>query len=71
MKSQTSDIIYFYVSNPGDTLDTILLHKEDCRHIINPLTRKYVGLFPNKLVAMDSLQERFPGIKSCKYCLKD
>lgn len=71
MESEPTDIIYFYVSKLEDTLGTILLHKEDCEYINNPLSRKYVGLFPNKLVAIDSLQEKFPGLKSCKHCLKD
>lgn len=71
MKSEPTDIIYFYVSNPEGSSKTVLLHKEDCQHIINPLSRRYVGLFPNKLVAIERLEEKFPGLQSCKHCLED
>ncbi len=69
MKFEPTDINYFYVSRT-ETDESILLHQESCKLISNPLSRKYVGLFPSSLVAIEKLKENYPQLKLCKDCLE-
>lgn len=69
MKSLPTDIIYFYVSTIRN-LGGFILHQESCELISNPLSRKYVGLFPSSLVAIEKLKENYPDLKLCKDCLE-
>lgn len=69
MKSLQKDIIYFYVSTIK-SLKGNILHQEHCELISNPLSRKYVGLFPNSLVAIEKLKENYPDLVLCKDCLE-
>lgn len=67
MKSLPMDIIYFYVTKLQE-LD--ILHQESCKLISDPLSRKYVGLFPNSLVALEKLRENYPELILCRDCLE-
>ncbi|AVR46262.1 hypothetical protein C7S20_13875 [Christiangramia fulva] len=70
MKTDPTEIIYFYLSNVSSA-SGVILHRENCHYILNPLTRKYAGLFPNQLVAFQTLKQKYPHLQSCRYCLQE
>lgn len=62
---------FYYLSKSSNSQGMVYVHADSCTKLPDILSRVYLGIFPNSLLAMDAAKDQFQVEKAavCKCCI--